>query len=448
LLKIGLALAIALFSCSLLPAQQSPGYTGLGEPPGAAIIGQQTDAARGQPASQASTSHPILDYFNFYGMLNGIYDSGIPYQTTSRTGGAVTGYGGAGAQVGGGVDFVHRIRGGEISAFYNGSYTRYSRSQYTNAFQQLLGLSFARQLSRQINFTATESINYSDNNGQNYFYPSGGLFPSVQPYSASVFVNTTSMTLSWHALRHVTYFVGGDFYTSHYHPGQFTSYVGGDGTVGFTYQATERDSLTGSATYTRFGYSNNAGSSDIGSASGAWTHVFNPYWSAGASAGVARVSASGTASLDFSGIPSDEFQTGRFSRTTTAPLYSGFVSRNFKHSTVTFTGGESIIGGNGIYLTSKNVYGTANVALQLSRRLRVGGAGGVNRLSSVANATSGYTSATFSINAAYQISERCFLNFTYSGWQYPKFGDLDRTYANRLSAGVTFTSKPYAIGGF
>ena len=447
-MKIGLALAVAFFSCSLLPAQQSPGYARLGEPPGAAIIGQQTDQVRGQPAPQASTSHPILDYFNFYGMLNGIYDSGIPYQTTSRTDGVATDYGGAGAQVGGGVDFVHRLRGGEISAFYNGSYTRYNRSQYTDSFQQLLGLSFARQLSRHINFSAAESINYSDNNGQNYFYPSGGLFPYVQPYSASVFLNTTSMTLSWHALRRVTYFVGGDFYASHYNPGQFTSYVGGDGTVGFTYQATQRDSLTGSATYTSFGYSNDAGSSDIGSVSGAWRHVFNPYWSSGASAGVARVSTSGTARLNFSGTPGDEFQTGRFSQTTIAPLYSGFVSHNLTHSTVTIAGGESIIGGNGIYLTSKNIYATANVALQLSRRLRLGGAGGVNRLTSVANTASGYTSATFSINAAYQISERCFLNLTYSGWQYPKFGDLERTYANRISAGVTFTSKPYAIGGF
>ena len=72
----------------------------------------------------------------------------------------------------------------------------------------------------------------------------------------------------------------------------------------------------------------------------------------------------------------------------------------------------------------------------------------MNRLSSVANAASGYTSATFSINAAYQLTDRSFLNFAYSGWQYPKFGDLQKTYANRISAGVTFTSKPYAISGF
>jgi len=448
-LKIGLALAGALFSCSLLPAQQSPGYAGLGEPPGAAVIGQQTDEARGQGGSQPSTSRPLLDYLNFYGMLNGIYDSGIPYQTTSRTGGIVTDYGGAGAQVGGGVDFVHPIRGGAFSAFYNGSYTRYSRSQYTNATQQLLGLSLVRQLGRYVSFTATESLNYSDNTGQNYFYPSsGGLFPSVQPYSSSALANTTSLTLSWHALSRVTYFIGGDFYTLHYRPGQFTSYVGGDATVGATYRVTRRDSLTGSVSYTRFGYSRGAGNSDIGSFTGSWAHVFNQYWSAGASAGVSRIMASGIASLDFGGVPSDEFQQGRFSQTTTSPIFSGTISRNFKHSTLSLMGGQSIIGGNGIYLTSKNVYGTANLAIQLSRRLRLGGTGGVNRLSSVANIASGYTAATFSLNAAYQLTERCFLNFTYSGWQYPKFGDLQRTYANRISAGVTFTSKPYAISGF
>lgn len=412
------------------------------------MIGQQAEEARGQTGSQASTSSPILDYFNFYGMLNGIYDSGIQYETTSRTGGVVTGYGGTGAQVGGGVDFVHPIRYGQISAFYGGSYSRYNRSQYTNATQQSLGLSFVRQLSRHLNLTATEGLNYSYNTGQNYFYPSEGLFPSVQPYSASTLVNTTSLTLNWRASRRVTYFIGGDFYASHYHPGLFTSYVGGDATAGVTYQMTQRDSLTGSASYTRFGYSNGAGNSDIGTVTGSYAHIFNQYWSAGASVGVARVVASGNAILTFAGVPSDQFQQGRFSRTTTSPVFSGTVSRNFKHSSVSLTGGQSIIGGNGIYLTSKNVYGTANLAIQLSRRLRMSASGGVNRLSSVANTASGYTSGTFSINAAYQLSERCFLNLAYSGWQYPQFGTLQRTYANRISAGVTFTSKPYAISGF
>jgi hypothetical protein len=451
-LKIGLALAGALFSCSLLPAQQSPGYTGLGQPPGAAVIGQQaiaqqTDEARGQGGSQPST-RSVLDYLNFFGMLNGIYDSSIPYQTTSRTGGVITDYGGAGAQVGGGVDFVHRIRGGAVSAFYNGSYTRYSRSQYTNATQQLLGLSLASQLSRHVSFTATESLNYSDNMGQNYSFSSGALFPSLQPYSSSTLANVTSLTLNWHALRRVTYFVGGDFYTSRYRPGQFTSYLGGDATAGATYQATQRDSLTGSITYTRFSYSNGAGNSDIGSISGSYSHMFNPYWSAGASVGVSRVVASGIASLAFGGVPNSEFQQGRFSQKTTTPTFGANLNRNFKHSTLSLTAGQSIIGGNGIYLTSKNVYGTANLSIQLSPRLRLGAVGGVNRLSSVANTASGYTSVMFGANAAYQLTERCFLNFAYQGWQYPKFGDLQRTYANRVSAGVTFTSKPYPISGF
>jgi hypothetical protein len=447
LLKIGLALAGALLFGSLLPAQQSPGYSGFGQPPGAAVIGQ-TEDARGQPASQPATSRTLLDYFNFYGMLNGIYDSGLQYQNTDRTGGTVTGYGGAGAQMGGGVDFVHQIRHGEVSAYYSGSYTRYNRSQYTNATQQYLGVSLVRQLTRRLNFTATEVANYTFNSGQNYFYPSGSLFPSVQPYNTSALANSTSLTLNWRASRRTTYFIGGDFYMSHYHPGQFTSYLGGAATAGVTYQASQRDSLTGSVSYTRFSYSQNAGKSHIGTATGSYTHVFNPYWSAGASAGVARVEASGIAALGFVGVPSEEFQQGRFSQKTTAPVYTGSISRNFKHSTLSIVGGQSIIGGNGIYLTSKNVYGTANLAMQLSRRLRLGGSGGVNRLSSVANAASGYTSAAFSLNAAYQLTEHCFLNLAYSGWQYPKFGDLQKTYANRISAGVTFTSKPYAISGF
>jgi hypothetical protein len=381
------------------------------------------------------------DYFNGFLFLNAIHDSDLPFETFNPAGGVLNTYGGTGGQIGGGFNLYHLVEHGVMSASYNGSYTHYGRSGLSNGTNQTLSLAYSKMLSRRWTLRASEGLNYNLNFGSSFtLIPSSGLFPSVQPYSQRAFFNSTSVTLGYQESLRLSYFVGGDFFTAVYSPDTVGTYVGVSGTAGASYRITRRTTATGSYSISRLKYTDLSVTTDIGTALLTLSHELPRHWEVSLSGGVNQVNSKGTALLPIQGVVSEQFIQGQSSQKTNSPTLTASIFKSGRRSRVGISGGEAVSGGNGYYLTSRNVYVNGVGDLDIGRRLSLSGRLGYSKLSSLSNATNSYKAITYDFSAGFRLTRHTYLNGAYSGWHYPRFGPSNPNLANRVTVGVTFAS--------
>lgn len=406
-----------------------------------------TVLTRGQlPPPDIYMSEGLQDYTNFSLSFNGIRDSSLPYQTVNKDGTVVQEFGGWGGQIGGGINIYHRVQHGLLWINYSGSYTRYNRSQYTNGTNQFFSAAYSKMLSRRWTVRVNEGLSFADNLGSTYtVIPNSGLFPSVQPYSQKMFFNATSLTLGYQATHRLSYFVGGDLFSATYRPSSAAGYYGLSGTGGASYRFTRRATLTGAYTLSHLGYTGGEINSRVQSGALTFSYLLTRRIEAGASAGVSQVNSSGTANIYFQGVSSDLFVQGMYKQSTLMPNFTASIFRTGRRSRFGVTGGEGVSGGNGIYLTSKNLYVNGSANYQLSRRLSVNGLLGYSRLTSLANSATNYKATTYSFNLGYEVKRHIFATVAYSGWKFPQYGTIKDFNAHRLTVGVTFASRDYPL---
>lgn len=407
-----------------------------------------TVLTRGQlPPPDLYMSEGLHDYTNFSLSLSGIYDSTLPIGTvTTGQGTTIQELGGWGGQLGGGFSVYHRLQHGLLWMGYNGSYTRYQRSNYTNATFQSFSAAYSKMLSRRWTLRAVETLSFNSNLGSTYtVIPTSGLIPSLQPYSQKMLLNSTALTLGYQATHRLSYFFGGNLFSATYRPSSFSSFFGLSGEAGVSYRFTRRTTLTGSYTISHIGYSTGDTTSGLHTGTATLSYQLTRRIQAGVSAGVTRVKASGSANILIQGLPSDLFVNGRFKQVTLVPNFTGTISRSGRRTRYGLTGGQSVSGGNGTYLTSKNLFFNGSANYQLTPRLSVSGLLGYSRLTSVSNAAGKYSGLIYNVDAGYQIKRHIFASASFSKWNYPSYGTIGGFDARRLSFGVTFASRDYPL---
>ena len=145
------------------------------------------------------------------------------------------------------------------------------------------------------------------------------------------------------------------------------------------------------------------------------------------------------------GVPNTSFVQGAYKQQTLTPNFTGSIYRNGLRSRFGVTGGEGISGGNGLYLTSKNIFVNGTASYQLNRKLSVNGLFGFSRLQSIANAASNYSATNYNVSAGYQIRRHIFATTSYTGWRFPQYGALTNFDSRRLTVGVTFATRDYPL---
>jgi hypothetical protein len=406
-----------------------------------------TVLTRGQlPPPDLYMREGMQDYTNFSLSFSGINDSSLPFETVTDQGAVVQDYGGWGGQVGGGFNIYHRVQHGLFYVNYSGSYARYNRGQYANATNQSFSAAYSKMLSRRWTVRVSEGLSFSSNLGSTYnVIPTSGLFPSIQPYSQKTFFNNTALTLGYQATRRLSYFFGGNFFSATYRPSSISGYYGLSADAGASYRFTRRTTLTGSYDLSHLGYSGGGVSSRIQTGTLTLSYLLTRRIEAEASAGVSQVNSSGTASIYFQGVPSDVFVQGVYKQSTIVPDFTGSIFRTGRRSRFGITGGQNVSGGNGIYLTSKNLFVNGSANYQLNKRLSVNGLFGYSRLTSLANAAGNYDATTYNFNVGYEIKRHIFANVAYSKWDFPQYGTINTFNAHRLTVGVVFASRDYPL---
>lgn len=392
------------------------------------------------------------NFFTANGYLDGAFDTSAPvfqngvYQGTTSTSGI-------GVDLGGSIGAYRSFATGQISLTYGGDFHDYTTPNYPTGFDQNVNL-YVRKI-----LTPRWSLYLGTNAG--IFYNGGNYFPLaatvvasnagqgtvLNPFSQNTKFLSTSVSLSYQQSLRWSYTIGGDLYLSRYYGrGTFGS-TGGDGMGSISYRLTRLTTLSGSFSHSYYGYQGAAGDSSVNSVYATLSHQFyHSHWQVGASAGVSWVNSEGAFFIPgFLPSPVDQQLTaviteGTYKSTSTVPSFTLSATKTWQHTSLSFSGGQSVNPGNGLYLASRNLFFSTyyNVAY---RRSNLSFGGTYSRLNSISNnISSAYGSSGANVNYTYRLARWFGVNASYNLTYYGNIGSVGGRIDNRIMFGLTFST--------
>jgi hypothetical protein len=380
------------------------------------------------------------DFVNVYAFGNGLWDSSLPQLSNGGAYGSSFGY-----DVGGGISLGHQLKQGNFSLSYRGDYRHYEGTSYSNGTNQSLSLLFQKRLNRQWSILLQGSGGLISYGGQIYSESSQPGTSLTNPLSSESRFANGGITLTYQQTRRLSYTMAGQFFYNSFSYAGAVSSVGGTGTGSVNYRTTARTTVGGSYSHTYFSYAGTAGTSSIDSGFLTLQHTFSGHWFASVSAGVSRSHSQGIITFPVTLVLDQQlvsgYVTGPYNHTTLSPSFQASVTRNIRHAYFSVSGGQGINAGNGTLLASKNQF--IGSTFSLSHRLtNFSFGGGYSKLISVANTVSeNYTSATASVSYGFPIVHYLSGNLRYDFTHYADLYSLHGVNDNRISLGLSFSSK-------
>jgi hypothetical protein len=400
------------------------------------------------------------NYVNVSGFANAVFDTSAPVFQSGTYQGNTSGTG-VGFELGGGVTASHITPTAQLLLGYTGGFRDYTTQTYPSGTNQNLSLYATKILARRWTLNLGGNAGIFLNGGNAYQVSSSLASPNVgqgvvlNPFSQNTKYVSSSVSLSYQQSLRWSYTIGGDFFLSRYYGNGAFGSTGGDGVGSITYRLTRVTSLSGSYSHSYYGYQNAGGSSSVDSVFATLSHDFRrAHWRVGASGGVARVNSQGAFFIP-GFLPASINQQltsvitqGTYKTTSTLPSFQGSASRNWKHTALTLSGGQSINSGNGIYLTSRNLFlsGFYSIAYRNSS-LSFGGS--FSRLSSIANTIStAYESSGSDVSYYHKLTRYFGVSAHYDLTYYSNIGSIGGRIDNRVSGGLTFNSSDIPFSYF
>lgn len=409
----------------------------------------QQDQQNSQPPPEQNAPGPNIltslaqtffhgDFVNFHAGISGLYDSnqavlnsGIP--------------GSFGFSLSGGVQAYHRFRESELSLSYNAAYSHYQGGGYLSGTNQNLGLLYSTRLSPRWNLGFVESAGEYRYGIGYYGQPYAPTPALANPFSPVTRFLLSGVSLSYRQTARLTYTLGGDFHLARYsYPGAIGN-TGVSGSASVEYRLTGRTTVGGTYAHSYYTYQQGAGNATLDGGYFNISHQFAQYWTATASGGVTRSDSAGIIRIPVSVILNGQtitgYEVGPYKLTKMTPSVQGSVSRRLRRTVATVSAGQSVSPGNGVYLASTNRFISGSVSYSM-RRANISAGGGWFHLTSLANTiATGYSTGSFGASYSYTLTRYIAANARYEYFRYGNISSSGGVGDNRISFGVTFTSK-------
>ncbi len=380
------------------------------------------------------------NFLNLDAFVNGLHDSDVLGLNTHG------GTGSWGITAGGGVDLFHQWKDSLVSLDYQGAYTHYQQGGYLSGTNQRFSLVYSKRLGRRWTVSASAQggmFLYAFSS----FYPVegvGGVFVN-NPFSPENKFLSTALTLSYQQTRRLSYQVSGNFFLNRYDtPIGFAS-NGASGSASLNYQLDARNTVSGSYSHTYIAYLRNAGNAQIDGYYLTLKHSFSRSWIASVSAGVTRSDTSAHIFLPVQFTFNNQLVTAYtlvpYNRTSYIPTFQGYLTHRYRRSSLSISGGQEVVPGNGIYLSARalNVSGFYSRTM---RRSNFSAGGSYIHLTSVStNIASSYGSEDLSASYGYNLVRYVSANFRYDYLSYGSFSNLPGIKDNRITFGISFSTK-------
>lgn len=391
------------------------------------------------------------DFVNFYVFGNAIYDSRIPVLSSNGQG---NGSGSWGYQAGGGVSLVHQFASGDISLSYRGDYRGYSSSAYGNGTDQNLSLLFNKRLSRHwtVSLPLAAGVLLYGAGGYVVSAPTSGSAISPNPLSPETRFIQTGINLTYQQTRRLSYVFSGSFFLNNYNYAGAIGSKGASGSGSLLYRTTAKTTIGATYSHSYYFYSRHAGSTSVDGFSLSLTHDFPDHWQVSVSAGANRTDTQGTLTQAVSVILGQQlvqgYLVGPYQRTSYVPSFQGTLTRFFRHSSASFTGGQGVMPGNGTYLTSRDQFFTGLYNLSM-RRSNIAAVYSYFHLTSISNVvTSSYSTSSLSMSYGYTIRPHISANASYSYLHYGSLFTLGGLNDSIFTIGLSLSTKSLPLGLF
>ena len=419
----------------------------------ATLAAQDSSSGGGSNPIQAVTAASQFfdhDFVNFYAFADGVLNTHLP-DGTNASGGTI--YGNAfGWDAGGGVSLRHTLRDGGISLNYSGSYHDYRSVTTSSGEQQTLALAYTKRFNRHWSMSANVSAGIL---GYGSSFYSGSSITSTtpgNPFSSETRFANAGLSMSYAQTRRLSYvFSGSFFYNGYVTPKALASNPLGDppsvrgvsGGASVLYRLTARTTVGGSYNHSYYHYSGGVGTSNIDSGTVTLSHQFANHWQLDLSGGANHSASSGIAvtpvTFLLAGQPILAYCECPYNRKITSPAYQGTLTKFIRHASFSLTGGQSVLAGNGLYLTSRDEFANGSFSYS-TRHTNIGFGGNYSRLSSVSlsdlSQTFAYygTSASYGVNFIKYISANARWDYIHYDGIFSNGGALSE---NRISFGIS-----------
>jgi hypothetical protein len=410
----------------------------------ATLVAQSSDSSSGATTKDITAASQFFDhdFVNLYAFGNGVWDSGLP---TYKANNQYTSNGSLGWEAGGGITLTHTFKDGGITLNYRGSYRQYESASLSSGQQQSLTLAYNKRLNRHWTFGLDVSGAILGFGSSYYSASSLGSATAGSSFGTQSRLVNSGVSLTYAQTRRLSYIFSGTFlFNSYNFVGSYSS-RGVNGGASVLYRLTARTTVGGNYSRTYFRYSQGAGTSNLDSGSLTLSHLFPQHWQLDLSGGVNRSHSKGIITIPVTvvigGFSFSGYQTGPYDRTVYSPVFQAVITHAFRRSSASLAGGQSIMGGNGVYLTSRSQFANGTFSFS-SRHTNLSFGGNFARLSSVAS-TVGVTYSYYSFSAGYGANLVRFVsaNFRYDLIHYDGLFAYGSVTESRLSFGLSLSTK-------
>lgn len=400
-----------------------------------------TPADVDSPSAGSSLASQFLghNFVNFYAFVNAMHDGSVPVIGGSSNGSW-------GFNVGGGVDLDHRFETAIVTLTYRGNYTDYGNNSYGGGTNQNLAFTFSKRLNQRWStalFTNGGIYLY----GAPYYNPN---VPAANPFSSENRYLSSGIVMSYQQTRRLSYSVSGNFFLNRYNYPYAIGSTGGIGALSANYRLNHRTTLSGTFSHSAFYFQQNAGSSKVESIFASATYRFNQRTTLSVSGGAAYANSQGETLIPVQGFingqPALAVIRVPYNETGWIPAFHGSLSHGWRKFQFTVAAGQTVTPGNGYYLTSRNLFLNGTISRSWHRS-NVSAGGGYYHLVSLANSVAAASksgsidSGSLTVSYGYVINRYFGFHAGYSYFKNGSFGSYNTYADNRITFGLTFSSK-------
>ena len=290
---------------------------------------------------------------------------------------------GYGTTIAGGISGSHSWRHTHIGLDYHASYAFYPNDTSYNSFSQALGLGLSHQVTRHIKFSLRESLGWFSFSNPNVgltqtvpFDPSQSAIPASDFYYTRTIYATTQADLVIQKSTRLSFDLGGGFFINRYASTALYGVTGENAMGDFQYRLSRRATIGAQYSFTHYSFTGILSSSDLHGAAltyglrisrtvefsgyGGFMHAETKFIQS------VPVDPNVSALLGFSNTTALAYHVNW------VPNFSGRLSKTFARGVAYVGGGETVLPGNGLFLTSRTASVMAGYGYTGLRRWSLG----------------------------------------------------------------------------
>jgi hypothetical protein len=349
----------------------------------------------------------------YYVDVNGIYDNGIqPISVDSK--GNLTQVGGLeGIELMIGAYGSHSWRTALLGLDYRGDFRDYTGGSYYDGSDHNLRIGYTYQASRRLYFdlsglAGTYSNYLGSVPGQLVSSPDAINQPSLLLFDnrTDFFQGSGGITYLFSPRASIT--LGGDGFYVHRQSAELIGMDGYNARARFQYRLSRTTSVGGGYQRSHYQYPNFFGNADLNNYTMFLATRFGRLWTFSVEAGAYQVSTLGlqTVALDpaVAAVLGVSSTVQTFSARNWLPAGRGTLTRKFRTAALNFSYGETVVPGNGVYLTSRSQGGSANYSYTGFRKVAFTIGGGYFSLASLGQGIAPYQTFSGSSGITYNLT--------------------------------------------